>query len=262
MRDVALTAAVFVGALIVAPAGAAVTATSDFVKSDANSIHTIINKPTVLTDAQTAPTAEAPKKAPANAQLASASSEKPAPAAQAHAAIVQPGDTLTVIAQDNGTTYGRVYDANPAVVDPDLIYPTQELHIPAPDEQLAARPLPENAPAEAKAEAAITNDDTTVVTPAPAPVQQQPVSVAAPVVADGSVWDRLAMCEATGNWAISTGNGFYGGLQFTVSSWAAVGGSGMPNQASREEQIMRGQMLQARQGWGAWPACAAKLGLL
>lgn len=77
-----------------------------------------------------------------------------------------------------------------------------------------------------------------------------------------TVWDRLAQCESGGNWAINTGNGYYGGLQFTLSSWSAVGGSGYPHQATRSEQIMRGQRLQAQQGWGAWPACAAQLGLL
>lgn len=77
----------------------------------------------------------------------------------------------------------------------------------------------------------------------------------------GSVWDQLAQCESGGDWGIATGNGFYGGLQFTVQSWQAVGGSGMPNQASREEQISRGQALQAQQGWGAWPACSRRLGL-
>mgnify|MGYP006373783203 FL=1 len=78
---------------------------------------------------------------------------------------------------------------------------------------------------------------------------------------DGSVWDQLAACEAGGNWAINTGNGYYGGLQFSLSSWRGVGGSGLPSEASREEQISRGQMLQARSGWGAWPACSARLGL-
>jgi hypothetical protein len=86
-----------------------------------------------------------------------------------------------------------------------------------------------------------------------------PATVAAP--ANTSIWDRLAGCESGGNWVINTGNGFYGGLQFTLSSWRAVGGSGYPNQASRSEQIYRGQLLQARQGWSAWPACSAKLGL-
>jgi hypothetical protein len=84
----------------------------------------------------------------------------------------------------------------------------------------------------------------------------------APAVPDDSVWDRLAECESGGDWSINTGNGYYGGLQFSLSSWEAVGGSGYPHEASREEQIKRGKMLQERQGWGAWPHCAAELGLL
>ncbi len=76
-----------------------------------------------------------------------------------------------------------------------------------------------------------------------------------------SVWDRLAQCESSGNWSINSGNGFYGGLQFTLSTWRAYGGSGMPNQASRAEQIRVAQKVQAGQGWGAWPACSSKLGL-
>ena len=79
--------------------------------------------------------------------------------------------------------------------------------------------------------------------------------------AGDSVWDRLAKCEAGGNWSINTGNGYYGGLQFSPSSWRAVGGSGLPHQASREEQIKRGKMLQSRGGWGQWPSCSSKLGL-
>jgi len=80
-------------------------------------------------------------------------------------------------------------------------------------------------------------------------------------VAAGSIWDRLAQCESGGNWAINTGNSFYGGLQFTLQSWRAMGGTGMPNQASREQQIAAGQRLQAVQGWGAWPVCSRKIGL-
>lgn len=83
---------------------------------------------------------------------------------------------------------------------------------------------------------------------------------AAPVPA-GSVWDRLAQCEAGGDWSINTGNGYYGGLQFHPTSWRAVGGTGLPHHHSREEQIYRGQKLQALQGWGAWPGCARQLGL-
>jgi hypothetical protein len=76
-----------------------------------------------------------------------------------------------------------------------------------------------------------------------------------------SVWDDLARCESGGNWSINTGNGYYGGLQFSLSSWRAVGGSGYPHRATKAEQINRGERLQAKQGWGAWPACSRKLGL-
>jgi uncharacterized protein YabE (DUF348 family) len=83
----------------------------------------------------------------------------------------------------------------------------------------------------------------------------------APSVASGSVWDQLAQCEAGGNWAANTGNGYYGGLQFLPKTWTAFGGSGMPHQASREEQIAIAQKVQASQGWGAWGGCSRKLGL-
>ena len=76
-----------------------------------------------------------------------------------------------------------------------------------------------------------------------------------------TVWDALARCESGGNWAINTGNGYYGGLQFSASTWHAVGGTGLPHQHSREEQIRRGQILQSRAGWGQWPHCSAQLGL-
>jgi resuscitation-promoting factor RpfB len=77
----------------------------------------------------------------------------------------------------------------------------------------------------------------------------------------GSVWDKLAQCESGGNWSINTGNGYYGGLQFSLSTWRAYGGSGMPHQASREQQIAIAKKLQADAGWGSWPACSSKLGL-
>jgi nucleoid-associated protein YgaU len=74
-------------------------------------------------------------------------------------------------------------------------------------------------------------------------------------------WDRLAQCESGGNWAISSGNGYYGGLQFNLGTWRAYGGSGMPNQASRSAQIAVAEKVLAAQGWNAWPACSRKLGL-
>lgn len=76
-----------------------------------------------------------------------------------------------------------------------------------------------------------------------------------------NVWDQLAQCESGGNWSINTGNGFSGGLQFTPSTWAAYGGNGAPENATREQQIAVAERVQASQGWGAWPACSAQLGL-
>lgn len=78
---------------------------------------------------------------------------------------------------------------------------------------------------------------------------------------DGATWDALAQCESGGNWSINTGNGFYGGLQFAQQSWSGVGMSGSPATATRAQQIEAGERLLAIQGWGAWPACSAKLGL-
>ena len=76
-----------------------------------------------------------------------------------------------------------------------------------------------------------------------------------------SAWDRLAQCESGGNWGIATGNGYYGGLQFSAGTWRAHGGSGMPHNASKGEQIAVAERVLATQGWGAWPACSKKLGL-
>ena len=79
---------------------------------------------------------------------------------------------------------------------------------------------------------------------------------------DPATWDRLAQCESGGNWRLNTGNGYYGGLQFSLATWRNVGGTGYPHQASKAEQIKRGQILQARAGWGQWPHCARQLGYL
>ncbi|NED99511.1 resuscitation-promoting factor [Phytoactinopolyspora halotolerans] len=79
---------------------------------------------------------------------------------------------------------------------------------------------------------------------------------------DGGVWDRLAQCESGGDWSINTGNGYYGGLQFNLQTWQAYGGSGYPHENSKAEQIRIAEKLRDdRGGYGAWPACAAKLGL-
>ena len=86
--------------------------------------------------------------------------------------------------------------------------------------------------------------------PAPAP--------AANYSGGSSVWDSIAACESGGNWATNTGNGYYGGLQFSLSTWQAYGGSGRPDQQSREAQIAVAERVAAAEGgYGAWPVCGA-----
>jgi resuscitation-promoting factor RpfB len=86
--------------------------------------------------------------------------------------------------------------------------------------------------------------------PAPAP--------AANYASGSSVWDKIAQCESGGNWAANTGNGYYGGLQFNLSTWQSYGGTGRPDQASRETQIaIATKVRDASGGYGAWPVCGA-----
>ncbi|BBX00750.1 resuscitation-promoting factor [Mycolicibacterium moriokaense] len=84
-----------------------------------------------------------------------------------------------------------------------------------------------------------------------------------PPVSNGVVWDALARCEAGGNWAINTGNGYYGGVQFDQNTWERNGGlryADRADLATREEQIAIAEVTRARQGWGAWPTCSGRIG--
>lgn len=77
--------------------------------------------------------------------------------------------------------------------------------------------------------------------------------------ADSGVnWDAVASCESGGNWHTATGNGYYGGLQFTMGTWRSNGGTGAPHQASREEQIRVANNVLKTQGIGAWPVCGRR----
>ncbi|MET7620227.1 transglycosylase family protein [Streptomyces sp. NPDC005408] len=81
--------------------------------------------------------------------------------------------------------------------------------------------------------------------------------------ADTGVWDRIAACESGGNWHINTGNGYYGGLQFSAGTWRAYGGgayASTADRASKGQQIAVAARVQRAQGWGAWPTCAARAG--
>ncbi|WP_207546934.1 resuscitation-promoting factor [Mycobacterium kubicae] len=84
-----------------------------------------------------------------------------------------------------------------------------------------------------------------------------------PPVSDGAIWDAIAGCEAGGNWAINTGNGYYGGVQFDQGTWEANGGlryAPRADMATREEQIAVAEVTRSRQGWGAWPVCSGRAG--
>jgi LysM repeat protein len=101
---------------------------------------------------------------------------------------------------------------------------------------------------------------TTLVTAA-APLA---LSTGSAQAATANTWDRLAQCESGGNWKINTGNGYYGGLQFSASTWRAFGGTryaSHAHKATRTEQMLIAEKTLDRQGWGAWPACSRKLGL-
>ncbi|HEY2450213.1 MAG TPA: transglycosylase family protein [Mycobacterium sp.] len=84
-----------------------------------------------------------------------------------------------------------------------------------------------------------------------------------PEVGNGEIWDAISRCEAGGNWAINTGNGYYGGVQFDQKTWERNGGlrfAPRADMASREEQIAVAEVTRARQGWGAWPVCSGRAG--
>ena len=96
--------------------------------------------------------------------------------------------------------------------------------------------------------------------PQPKPEPRPAAVPAAPNYSSGgSAWDRIAACESGGNWAANTGNGYYGGLQFSLGTWQAYGGSGRPDQNSREQQIAVAERVRAAEGgYGAWPVCGAR----
>jgi hypothetical protein len=121
---------------------------------------------------------------------------------------------------------------------------------PPPPAPFAPPPAPDAAPApDAPPPPAAPADD------APPAPEEAP----APVKRAYSVnWDAIAVCESGGNWGISTGNGYSGGLQFTTSTWRANGGSGSANGASRDEQIRVAENVLHSQGIGAWPVCGRR----
>jgi LysM repeat protein len=166
--------------------------------------------------------------------------------------VVKRGDSLSTIAKRAKLASWRpIWDLNKTIEHPNLIYPGQRLLLPAKGEQLKHRPLPPVAltrvvAEERSAAQASSSGRSTTTRSAPA---------------GGGVWDRLAQCESGGNWGTNTGNGYSGGLQFAPGTWRANGGTGSAHNASRAEQIRVAERVRASQGFGAWPACSARLGL-
>lgn len=128
--------------------------------------------------------------------------------------------------------------------------PTDKRVVPAPTTTTTAPPPP-------------PTTTTTTAMPSPPPPTTEPPQPSGgngdPY--DDASWYRLYECENGGyGWAANTGNGYYGGLQFSLSSWQSVGGVGMPHEASPDEQIARGRLLWEQGGWAHWPACTASFG--
>jgi hypothetical protein len=97
------------------------------------------------------------------------------------------------------------------------------------------------------------------VVPAPTP-KPKPVTAAAARPSDDLIWQRLRNCEAGGRYDRNSGNGYYGAYQFSAGTWRSLGYKGLPHQAPAEVQDEAARKLQARSGWGQWPACARRIG--
>ena len=160
---------------------------------------------------------------------------------------IRPGDTLSQIAArayGSGADWPAIWWANRRQVpDPDLITAGQRLALPS------SHQVP---PWLARA---------ALARPAAAPAAPTQASSPAPTSSGGTNWSAIAACESGGNWAASTGNGFYGGLQFTEQTWLANGGgryASSANLATPAQQIAVAQNVLASQGIGAWPVCGAR----
>ena len=169
---------------------------------------------------------------------------------------VRQGDTLSAIAAHaygSGADWPAVWWANRhQVPNPNVIAAGQRLRLPASGQvpTWMARAARAAFPAQAVAASA----------PQARPSAAAPVATAAPASSGGANWSAIAACESGGNWSANTGNGFYGGLQFTEQTWLGYGGgqyASSANHATAAQQIAVAQRVLAGQGIGAWPACGA-----
>ena len=187
--------------------------------------------------------------------------------------IVEPAPE-TPVGPDTQITVTRIATADETVVEP---YQAPEETVEDPEATEGERTVVEPAvPGEREVTYTITRVNgvetervrgaetvLTEATPAVVSVGTKPAP-AVPQSSQGSTWDAIAQCESGGNWSINTGNGFSGGLQFHPQTWTGHGGgqyAPTAAQATREQQIAIAEKVLASQGWGAWPACTARLGL-
>ena len=169
--------------------------------------------------------------------------------------VVQPGETLSILAPTN---WAEVAAGN-GISNPDLIFVGQVIDLNA----TAPAQAPEPSRSQSSQSSSSGSESSSGSSGSESSGSSGSQAATAPSSSGGGsgVWDQLAECESGGNWSISTGNGYHGGLQFSQESWNAAGGSGNPANASREEQIRVAENLQGMQGWGAWPSCSSQLGL-
>jgi LysM repeat protein len=174
--------------------------------------------------------------------------------------VVASGDTLWTISARSygvGSQFTRIVQANPTITDPNQIFVGESLIIPdasVPAPAPAADPKPVTTAVQVPAKA-----------PAPAPVVHKTVvAAAAPAVVTGGglggVWACIRQHESGGNYATNTGNGYYGAYQFSLSTWRAMGGSGLPSSAPPAVQDALAQKLQAQSGFGQWPMTSRMCG--
>jgi LysM repeat protein len=171
---------------------------------------------------------------------------KPAPQPAPKIYVVQPGDNLSEIAQtEQLDSWLPLWNANPSLTDPDLIYAGEQLIVP--QGPTTNRPLPADTVATPTRTYAPAGGQLSYQSVTPN-AQTANYSAGAP-----GILARVRMRESGGNYADNTGNGYYGAYQFSLGTWESVGGSGLPSNASPAEQDMRAQMLYSQRGCSPWP---------
>jgi hypothetical protein len=176
---------------------------------------------------------------------------------------VASGDSLWAISDrfyGQGAEWTRITQANPSIADPNQISVGQSLLVPVATGPAPAAPVAAVAAADPKPVVSAVKSAA-----APAPVIHRVVTAAAaPAVVSGAglggVWACIRQHESGGNYATNTGNGYYGAYQFSLSTWRAMGGQGLPSSASPATQDAMAQKLQASSGFGQWPQTSRMCG--